>query len=134
MMIFNWPDRCPRCEDDKNYMPVQIEGQSTPEGSQAFACRTCEGVWAEKLITSKEHPCFVAVTQRDWANPLAVLSKNPDHVRRLFNLDGSRNHVVINLENVLDAGEERVKFVKENPTGSRELWFPETDSQIISPG
>ena len=126
MIVFNFPDRCPSCASTE-IIPAMVESdKDVPEGQQPFLCKNCNVMWSEKLITTKDWTCMVAILEAAWMLPKGILV---DHriadpakaARKLLGLPEGANHIVVTLQKVLDDGNEQTALTKK---GAKKLWIP----------
>ena len=128
MIVFNYPDRCPSCQSD-DIAPAMVDpggGVELPKDQQPFLCNACNVMWSEKLITSRDWGCYVALIPQAWMLPKGILVNNRaakpiDAARQLLGIPEDVNHVVIPLQKVLDDGNEQADLVKK---GTVKLWKP----------
>ena len=128
MIVYNYPDRCPSCQSEE-IIPAMIDPGSDvkiPEGKQPFLCKSCDVMWSETLITSKDWSCQVAILGAAWMLPKGVLvdhrvEKPMEQARVLLGIPEDADHVVMPIQKVLDDGQEQVELVKK---GVKKLWTP----------
>lgn len=126
MIVYNYPDQCPSCQSE-NIIPAMVESdKDVPVGQQPFVCKDCDVMWSEKLITSKNWSCMIAVMEVAWMLPKGLLvdpeAANPkEAVRKLLSIPEAANHVVMPLQKVLDDGNEQAEFTRK---GVKKLWRP----------